>query len=120
MRNKYILYIAMTLDGYIADKDDNLEWLFKVDGLGDNGYQNFYNTIDTVIMGRRTYDWIIKHMDEYPYEDKRSYILTNRKVSENNNTFNNINALDEKLIDKNIWVVGGGKVISEYLNKGLI
>ena len=46
MRNKYILYIAMTLDGYIADKDDNLEWLFKVDGLEDNGYQNFYNTID--------------------------------------------------------------------------
>lgn len=120
MKNKYILYIAMTLDGFIADKDDNLEWLFKVEGKGDNGYQNFYNTIDSVVMGRRTYDWIIQNMDEYPYKDKDSYILTNREIKEDLETFNNIIDLDNKINDKKVWIVGGGQVISEYLNKGLV
>lgn len=120
MKNKYILYIAMTLDGFIADKDDNLEWLFKVEGKGDNGYQNFYNTIDSVVMGRRTYDWIIQNMDDYPYKDKDSYILTNREIKEDLETFNNIIDLDNKINDKKVWIVGGGQVISEYLNKGLV
>ena len=120
MKNKYILYIAMTLDGFIADKDDNLEWLLKVEGKGDNGYQNFYNTIDSVVMGRRTYDWIIQNMDEYPYKDKDSYILTNREIKEDLETFNNIIDLDNKINNKKVWIVGGGQVISEYLNKGLV
>ncbi len=59
MRRKVIVYIATSLDGYIATKDESLDWLFKVEGEGDNGYSEFYDTIDTIVLGRRTYDWIM-------------------------------------------------------------
>lgn len=54
------LFIAATLDGYIATLDDSLQWLFDVEGEGDNGYGAFYETIDTVVMGKKTYDWLLR------------------------------------------------------------
>lgn len=57
---KLLLYIAASLDGYIATEDDSLEWLFKMEGEGDNGYSEFFSTVDTILMGRRTYDWLIE------------------------------------------------------------
>ena len=59
-QRKVVLFIATSLDGYIATENDSLEWLFKVEGEGDNGYSDFYDTVDTVIMGRRTYDWLLE------------------------------------------------------------
>jgi dihydrofolate reductase len=56
-----ILFIASSLDGYIARKDESLDWLFNVEGEGDNGYYAFYETVDTIIMGRTTYEWILKN-----------------------------------------------------------
>lgn len=55
MNNKrnLILYIAASLDGYIATEDDSLEWLFNVEGEGDNGISEFYETVDTVLMGKK-------------------------------------------------------------------
>lgn len=123
MKNTYKLYIAMTLDGYIATKDDNLDWLMSVEGEGDNGYQNFYDQIDTIIMGKRTYDWIVDNIDDYPYTDKDNYILTSNKVIHNNvESFDNVDKLIEELKnkDRNIWIVGGGQIISEFLNRKLI
>ena len=43
-KRSVILYIAASLDGYIATEDDSLEWLFRVEGEGDNGYGAFYDT----------------------------------------------------------------------------
>ncbi len=72
-----VLFTAMSLDGYIADENDSLDWLFKVEGEGDNGYSAFYDTVDTIIMGKRTYDWIIRHeTGEFPYKGKDCYIIT--------------------------------------------
>ena len=70
-QRKIVLFIATSLDGYIATEDDSLEWLFKVEGDGDNGYSDFYDTVDTVIMGRRTYDWLLEQeLESFPYEGK--------------------------------------------------
>jgi dihydrofolate reductase len=54
MSRNVILYIAMSLDGYIATESESLAWLFRVEGEGDNGYSEFYNTVDTIILGRKT------------------------------------------------------------------
>jgi dihydrofolate reductase len=68
---KVILYIAMSLDGFIARTGDDLSFLSIVEKQGeDYGYRDFINTVDTVIMGRRTYDWVLTQVDEFPHADK--------------------------------------------------
>ena len=76
-RRNLVLFIASSLDGYIATKDESLEWLFKVEGEGDNGYSDFYETVDTVLMGKRTYDWVMEQeIEEFPYKNKECYVFT--------------------------------------------
>ena len=53
---KLIAYLGLSLDGYIATLDERVDWLEAVEGEGDNGYGDFYAGIDTVLMGRKTYD----------------------------------------------------------------
>lgn len=79
-QRKLVLLIATSLDGYIATKDDSLDWLFKVEGEGDNGISEFYETVDTILMGRKTYDWIITHMtEEFPYKNKECYVFSRQE-----------------------------------------
>ncbi len=60
-KRKVIVYIAMSLDGYIAGEGDDLSFLSIVQQDGeDYGYHAFVDTIDTVIIGRKTYDWVCK------------------------------------------------------------
>lgn len=124
MDNKVKLYIAMTLDGYIAKLDESLDWLMEVQGKGDNGYANFYSTIDTVVMGRKTYDWVMDNLDEYPYYNCDSLVLTSRTIEDNKiTTVNSVDDLVSKIKaenGKNIWILGGGIVITELLDRELI
>src|SRR5690349_18953980 len=94
---KVMLFIAVSLDGYIATEEDKLDWLFEVEGEGDNGISDFYKTIDTVIMGRKTFNWINNpaHIEEYPYADKKNYVLTRSPLEHSENiTFINPNIVD--------------------------
>lgn len=58
-KRNVVVYIGISLDGYIATKDDSLEWLLNTQGSGDNGFGEFYDTVETIIMRKRTYDWIM-------------------------------------------------------------
>ena len=67
MNRKVILYIAMSLDGYIAKHDDNIDFLSIVETPGEDfGYHDFLQNIDTVIWGRRTYDKVKSFGIEFP------------------------------------------------------
>lgn len=69
---KVILYIAMSLDGCIAKSDGDISFLSLVEKEGeDYGYSDFLKTIDTVIVGRKTYDKVMAMGYEYPYPDKQ-------------------------------------------------
>ncbi|MEY9972948.1 dihydrofolate reductase [Lysinibacillus sp. RC46] len=57
MSREIILYIATSLDGFIAKENDDLQWLEETEGEGDAGYSDMYQSIDTIIMGKRTYDY---------------------------------------------------------------
>lgn len=128
-KRKFVCYIAESLDGYIATEDDSLNWLFKVEGEGDEGYAEFMETIDTVVMGRRTYDWVMEmEKGEYPYEGLKSYIFS-RSVKAGNSTGNiefidmDIPAFADKLKSapgKNIWVIGGSELLGGFMEAGLI
>lgn len=126
-KRKVVLFIAPSLDGYIATKDESLEWLFRVEGEGDNGYSAFYETVDTVIMGKRTYDWVIKHIKgEFPYQNKECYVFTRSSLPDTEHvTFINedIHQFVNKLKNQdgqNIWIVGGGELLSFFLQERLI
>ncbi|MEH7110250.1 dihydrofolate reductase family protein [Bacillus sp. JJ1764] len=126
-QRKLILFIAQSLDGYIATKEDSLEWLFKVEGEGDNGYSEFYETIDTVMMGKRTYDWIVKNLEgPFPYQNKACYVFTRSPLEDtkdvkfvNEDIVTFTNALKNQ-DGKNIWIVGGGELLHTFFKEKLI
>ena len=78
---KIKLYIAVSIDGFIAKENHSLDWLNelpKIEGLA-YGYNDFYNDIDVVIMGRRTYKEILGFDVDWPYENCKSFIVTSKK-----------------------------------------
>ena len=127
MDRKVILYIAMSIDGFIARKNGDVDWL-EGDGSdekADMGYEDFYEDIDTVIMGRTTYEQILT-FGEYPYKGSKGYVYTS-KDTDNNEDVVFTKDKPEELIDrlkkndgKNIWVVGGSLIIDEFIKKNLI
>lgn len=125
-RRKLVLFIASTLDGYIATKDHDLTWLFNVEGEGDNGISAFYNTIDTIIMGRTTYEWVMNHEETFPYKDKQCYVFsrTSKDDIEYINIVNDdVISFTNELMDKkgkNIWLLGGSELISHFVKEKLI
>lgn len=126
-KRKLFLYIATSLDGYIATEDDSLEWLFKTEGEGDNGYSEFYNTVDTILIGRRTYDWIIeKEKGNFPYKNKECYIFSRSKSGKNENVeFINQDVVEftnkiKRLDGGNIWLVGGGNLLHSFIKERLV
>jgi len=126
-KRKLFLFIAESLDGYIAAEDESLEWLFKVEGEGDNGYSEFYETVDTILMGRRTYDWIINHEKEnFPYKNKKCYVFSRSMSGKNENVeFINDDIVEftNKLKEQegeNIWIVGGGELLHFFIKERLV
>lgn len=122
-----ILYIAMSLDGYIAKPGDDLSFLNSVQKEGeDYGYHHFINTVDTVIMGRKTYDWVIKEVGYFPHADKAAYIITRNPGPDIGNTrfySGNLKELVTKLKSqpgKNIFVDGGAQIVNELLKANAI
>lgn len=124
---KVIVYISMSLDGYIADKNDNLNFLSLVEQEGeDYGYNEFVNTVDTIIIGRKTYDKVLSMGFEYPHTDKSVYIISRKsEVQKDNLIYYNqdlkhlINDLKSKP-GKNIYCDGGAEIINLLQNECLI
>lgn len=126
-RRKLVLFIASSLDGYIATENNTLEWLFNVEGEGDNGYSEFYQKVDTILMGRKTYDWVIENVTgEFPYANKECYVFTRTSFANHENVkFINEDVIDftnklQKKEGKNIWLVGGGELIYSFIKEKLI
>ncbi|KZB57750.1 dihydrofolate reductase family protein [Thalassospira xiamenensis] len=121
-------YIASSLDGMIADQDDNLDWLFAYDGmeLGDHDYNKFLKRIRTVVMGRRTYDFIARQPSDWAYGAQRVIVVTSRPIenpvaeievrSDVDALIKELRALD----DGDIWMLGGGQLQMAFLERGAL
>ena len=122
---KLKLYIAASLDSYIAGPKGEIDWL-EAGGNADYGYQEFYTSIDTTLMGNSTYPLTLT-VDKFPYPDTSNYVFTRgtpppdtahvRFVSGDIAAF--VRSLKEQS-GKDIWLVGGGQVNTVMLNEGLI
>jgi dihydrofolate reductase len=76
-RPKVSVYIAASVDGYIARKDGSLDWLECVGGSEeDYGFKAFVNSVDGVILGRKTYE-VASSVEDWPYRGKKTVILSN-------------------------------------------
>ncbi len=129
MKRKTILYIAMTLDGYIADEQDQLTFLDAYHHIKftNQTYAKLLKRIDTIIMGRKTYDILQTLVEKWPYSDQQTYVLTSTlsKSPVDSITYVNYNIEEfmKNLIlsdGKDIWIVGGGKVVQTLLDMNLI
>lgn len=115
---KIIVYIATSLDGYIAREDGSIDWLPE---SGESSYEAFYKSIDTVIMGKTTYDQVLT-FGEYPYKDKKSIVFTTTNQKKNENV-EFVSDVDKFVKDgfngmgKNIWLVGGAQIITSFLKQ---
>ena len=127
---KVTLYIAMSLDGYIADRDGNVDWL---NGQGSNTedmdtYSIFMKEVDTVIMGWRTYHQVTTELspDKWIYSELTSYIITHRTLPSTDNLkfvrddpCNIIQKLKQEP-GWGIWICGGANIIQPLIRADLI
>ena len=132
-------YTATTLDGYIADENNSLDWLFEVDRAqeGEDEFARFFAGVGAMAMGSTTYEWILDHeqvLDDPEkwrrwYGDTPSWVFTHRTlpaIPGVNMHFvqGDVASVHEEMTqaagDKNIWLVGGGDLVGQFADKGLL
>jgi dihydrofolate reductase len=123
------LYIACSLDGYIARKDGSIDWLTEYENSSetDYGYPEFYASIGTVLMGRKTYEQVLG-FGNWPYGEKKTYVFTKQNktlLREKNVEFvsGDIGEFARRLkenTDEDIWLVGGSQLIKSFLEEDLV
>ncbi|MCX6180652.1 MAG: dihydrofolate reductase family protein [Bacteroidetes bacterium] len=124
---KVILYISMSLDGYIATKDNSLDFLSMVEQEGeDYGYNAFVKSVDAVIIGRKTYEKVIAMGYEYPHTEKDVYILTRTATPSIGNFKFYTDDLSQLVAHlksqqgKNIYCDGGAEIANELMKNNLV
>lgn len=124
-RPKISIYIAMSIDGYIAKKDGNLNWLeYGHTGDEDYGFKKFIDSVDALVLGRNTYE-VVSGFDKWPYEGKRVVVVSNtlNKVRNEAELFcGQLTHLATMLHSegiKHMWI-DGGITVSKFLEAGLV
>jgi dihydrofolate reductase len=143
-----VYYCASSLDGYIAEADDSLDWLLNYQGSFEHeaaapdpmseggGYEAFYEGVRALVAGSATYEWILDHLDvagagEWPYRGKPCWVLSSRELR-----LPEGEGVDIRIVDAPVgelygemaaaagegvlWVVGGGNVASQFADEGLL
>lgn len=124
-RPEISVYIAMSIDGYIARKDGSIDWLEQGHvGDEDYGFKKFFNSIDALVLGRNTYE-TVSSFDKWPYTGKKVIVLSEKlkEVREEAELYHGtLSCLASKLHSdgvKHIWV-DGGVTVSKFLEAGLV
>jgi dihydrofolate reductase len=132
-------YCGVSLDGYIAEADDSLDWLLGYEGSFEDadsterrgGYESFYEGIGALVSGSVTYEWVLDHVDEWPYGGKPTWVLSSRELPRPEGDDVDVRIVEasvRELVDemrdaageRDVWVVGGGNVASQFADEGLL
>jgi dihydrofolate reductase len=130
---RVVYYTATTLDGYIADEHDSLDWLFtqEIDQGGAGGYEDFISGIGAMVTGSTTYSWISKHMaatgEAWAY-DIPCWVFTHRSLEPLAEGVRfvqgDVAAQHPDVVasagERDVWVVGGGDLAGQYADAGLL
>ncbi|HAA27150.1 MAG TPA: dihydrofolate reductase [Cyanobacteria bacterium UBA8553] len=119
---KIRLFIASSLDGYIARTSGDVDWLFTD---ADYGYAEFFDSIDTLVMGGKTYRQILE-FGEYPYKGKKGFVFS-KTLQGKNDDVEFVGGDIKSFIDKlrndsggDIWLVGGAEIIHYFIKERLL
>lgn len=134
MRTQY--YTAMSLDGFIATLDDSLEWLFPLGDLNETSYPEFIKQVGTLAMGSSTYEWMLRHVIKpgagagasWPYSQP-TWVFSSRSLmgvqgADIRFVKGDVRPVHEQMRaaaqGKNIWLVGGGDLVGQFYDAGLL
>lgn len=118
-------YGCITMDGYLADKNHNLDWLHESGTTEETGYENFYEKMDITIMGKRTFNEIqnLENVDSI-YSTTKNYVFTHEKDLSSQEFYPVNGCVTEfvKQIDKgkNIWIIGGNTILAPLLDADMV
>lgn len=121
-----VFYGAVSLDGYLADKDDRLEWLYQQEGGDEVPYEEFYQLIDYTMMGRKTYEVVKRDLGsaEVLNPGKQNFVFSHAKLKVDENmeivAGDPVAFIQQLPADKTIWVVGGGALLQPVIEAELI
>jgi len=140
--SRTVYYCAASLDGYIAEADDTIEWLtgyegsFEGEGVepSKGSYQRFYDGVGALVSGATTYEFILGHLaggGEWPYKGKPCWVLSSRDLPVPQGEGVDVRIVDAKIPDlydemiaaageRDLWVVGGGNVASQLADHRLL
>ena len=132
MRTQY--YTACSLDGFLATPDDSLEWLFPLGDINDTSYPAFIREVGALAMGSATYEWMLRHVVKpdrsgaWPYAQP-TWVFSSRKLPE-------VPGADIRFVrgdvrpvhaqmraaaeGRNVWLVGGGELVGQFHDAGLL
>jgi dihydrofolate reductase len=130
---RLVYYAATTLDGFIADPDDSLAWLLRQpqEPGGPFGYEDFIAGIGAVVMGSTTYEWLLAHPEEngggWPYP-MPAWVLTTRTLPAVDGDVRfaqgDVRPVYDDVLaaagDKDAWVIGGGDLVGQFADRGLL
>lgn len=134
MKTQY--YTASSLDGFIATEDDSLDWLFPLGDMENSSYPQFIEKVGALAMGSTTYQWMIRNSEAviesvgsaWPYTQP-TWVFTSRDlplIEGANVRFVNGDvrpvhaAMRAAAVDKNLWIVGGGELVGQFYDAGLL
>jgi dihydrofolate reductase len=131
-------FTACTLDGFIADEHDSLDWLFDVPHDADDGYwDRWFPGVGALVMGATTYEWMVDRHDMVAdpdqwrgfYGDRPGWVFTHRDLPlipgvditlGRGDVRPVYDTIAERMPDKDIWVVGGGDLVGQFQDAGLL
>lgn len=134
MRTQY--FTASSLDGYIATTDHSLEWLFQLGDVNDTGYPGFIRGVGALAMGSSTYEWMLRHLVKpgdasgrpWPYAQP-TWVFSRREMTvipgaDIRFVSGDVRPVHERMRDaagdRNIWLVGGGELVGQFHDAGLL
>ncbi|MEA2765965.1 MAG: hypothetical protein QOK07_2369 [Gemmatimonadaceae bacterium] len=134
MKTQY--YTASSLDGFIADPNDSLEWLFPLGNIEDTSYAAFIRDIGALAMGSHTYEWMLRHVvgpeadppQTWPYAQP-TWVFTSRALplvpgADIRFASGDVRPVHQAMVaaaaGKNVWIVGGGELAGRFYDHGLL
>ncbi len=122
-----IYYVGCSIDGFIADEQGGVDWLGSVETEGeDYGYASFFDSIDALVMGSRTYEQVVG-FGEWPYATKSCWVLSQRPLAPaapavriTSGEPNEVLAEIDRAGHSRVWMVGGSQAAGAFLERSLM